>query len=65
MQNNVHGDPNVYPMDGFNSKSLVMVEVVNMNYLYQLIEKAQHQSAELKETLLAIENFTPSVDLPK
>ncbi|WP_312399538.1 hypothetical protein [Leuconostoc lactis] len=46
-------------------KTTVNLVINNIDDLYELIEKAQTQSSELKKTLLKIETFIPDVELTK
>ncbi|MCK8605168.1 hypothetical protein [Leuconostoc citreum] len=46
-------------------KTAVNLVINNIDDLYELIEKAQTQSSELKKTLLKIETFVPDVELTK
>lgn len=43
------------------TKAIIEVAVENMDELNNLIKKAQHQSAELEETLRLIQRFEPKL----
>lgn len=45
-------------------KAIIEVAVENMDELNNLIKKAQHQSAELENTLHAIQMFEPKISYP-
>lgn len=48
-----------------NKETTVKLVINNIDELYDLIEKAQQQSTELKETLNSIQEFIPDVELSK